>query len=168
MRAYRILYYMIRIIVAIDQQRGIAKHGYQPWHIPEDVVYFNAQTKLYGAQVLMGSTTFKTLSEPLAGRTNYVLTGHHEPIEGTELVHELEEFLSQANEDIWVIGGAKVYQQVIDAGLADELYVTRIAADFGCDQFFPEYEALYDLRDRGEQRQENGFTFTYDVFVKKH
>ncbi|MDB5171099.1 MAG: dihydrofolate reductase, dihydrofolate reductase [Candidatus Saccharibacteria bacterium] len=158
---------MIRLIVAADQKRGIAKKGIQPWYIPEDEAYFGRQTKLHGAQVLVGSTTFKTFSEPLAERTNYVLTRNTEPVEGAVVVNNLDAFLEDHNnQDLWVIGGAAVFEQVMQSGKADELYVTHIEADFGCDQFFPAYEDAFVLREQSETRQQNGFRFSYAIYDK--
>jgi dihydrofolate reductase len=135
---------MIRLIVAIDRKRGIAKHGYQPWYIPDDEAYFIRQSKSYGGNVLVGGTTFRDSfkSKPLSERT------------------------SLKDQDIWVVGGASVYTQVIDAGLADELYITHIDADFGCDQFFPEYESKFHLSSQNEPSEQNGFHFTYARYTR--
>src|ERR1700679_1620258 len=93
---------MIRLIAAIDRKRGVAKGGLQPWYIPEDERYFGEQTKKNGGAVLVGSTTFKTFHEPLAGRQNYVLTSDRTPITGAELVNDLEKFLKDfQNKDLW-------------------------------------------------------------------
>src|SRR5665213_105571 len=105
---------MIRLIAALDRTRGIAKQGFQPWFIPEDTQSFKQLTKQYGGNVLVGSTTFKTFKGPMSERQNYVLTRDKTPIEGVELVHDLEPFLKQYQEkDLWVVGGANVFAQVI-------------------------------------------------------
>jgi dihydrofolate reductase len=155
---------MIRLIAAIDRKRGIAKHGYQPWYIPDDEAYFVKQSKSYGGNVLVGGTTFRDSfkSKPLTGRTTYLLTRNEQPINGVQLVHDLKPWLkSMGNQDVWVVGGASVYQQVIDAGLADELYITHIDADFGCDQFFPEYQPEFRVSSAGQPQTQNGFHFNY-------
>jgi dihydrofolate reductase len=159
---------MIRLIVAVDNMRGIAKHGFQPWHIPDDVAYFNEHTKSYGGDVLLGSTTYKTLNEPLAGRQNYVLTHNKEPIEGAQVVNDLEKFLKDfQGKDLWIAGGANVFSQVIAASNADELYITHIEADFGCDQFFPEFEPGFVLMEQSDQHEQNGFIFRYAIYKKR-
>jgi dihydrofolate reductase len=66
---------VIRLIVAHDLKRGIAKHGIQPWSIPKDEAYFSTQTKLHGGRIVMGSKTFKTVQVALADRMNYVVYG---------------------------------------------------------------------------------------------
>jgi len=158
---------MIRLIAAIDRKRGLGKNGGQPWHIPDDEKNFTAQTKLHGGHVLVGITTFQTFEKPLVERKNFVLTHDKEPIEGVELVHDLSKFLdSYRDKDLWVVGGANVFSQVIEQGKADELYLTHIEADFGCQQFFPDYESKYKLAEKSELHEQNGFIFTYARYVK--
>lgn len=156
---------MIRLIVAIDRKRGMAKHGGQPWYIPHDEQYFTDKTKSYGGDNLIGKITFETFKGPLADRKNYVLTRDRGSIEEAEAVNDLEAFLeAHKDSNLWVVGGANVFRQVIDLGYADELYVTHIDADFGCDQFFPEYEEKFKPKQEGEWREENGFRFRYCVY----
>ncbi len=159
---------MIRLIVALDNKLGIAKAGKQPWKIPEDEQYFATQTKTYGGNVLSGSTTFKTYNKPLVDRHNFVLTHSQEPIEGAKLVHDLDKFLEDyQDKDLWVAGGADVYRQIIDAGKADELYITHISADLDCDQFFPEFEANFTKIEESETHHQNDYAFTYAKYTKK-
>ena len=160
---------MIRLIAAIDRQRGVAKHGFMPWSIPEDERYFTDQTKLYGGNVLTGGVTFSgTYHGPLAGRQNFILTRKLEPITGATVVNNLNEFMkSFSGQELWVAGGANVFEQVMVAGYADELYLTEIDADFGCDQFFPDYQANFKLVEKSEDREQNGFGFVYARYAKK-
>lgn len=156
---------MIRLIVAADQKLGIAKKGFQPWYIPEDDAYFSRVTKLNGGSVLVGKTTFKTFSRPLDSRNNYVLSSSSEPLDGATLVNDLDTFLRKYNdEDIWVIGGASVFEQVLKRGNVEELYITHIEANFGCDQYFPCYKSDFILREQSETHEQNGFKFSYAIY----
>ena len=160
---------MIRLIAAIDRQRGIAKNGIQPWSIPLDEVYFTENTKTYGGNVLTGGTTFRAAydSKPLAGRQNYILTHDESEIKGATAVNDLDKFLAEfADRDLWVAGGAAVFTQVIQAGKADELYLTHINADFGCDQFFPKYTDGFHMVEQGEKQDQNGFNFSYVLYAR--
>lgn len=158
---------MIRLIAAIDRQRGLAKQGFQPWYIPEDEQRFTELTKQYNGHVLVGGTTFRTFHGPLADRDNYVLTRDKTPIEGVELVHDLKKFLAEfKNRDLWVIGGANVFTEVMELGRADELHLTHIDADFSCNQFFPEYAADFKLQQRTDKREQNGFNYTYAWYTR--
>lgn len=159
---------MMRLIVALDRRRGIAKHGFMPWSIPEDEQYFTDKTKSDGGLVLTGGTTFRqTYHGPLAGRQNYILTHDTTPIEGATVVNDLDKFLRDfKDKDVWVAGGAKVFEEIIKASQADELYLTHIDADFDCDQFFPEYEHGFKLVEQGEPREQNGFHFYYARYAR--
>lgn len=159
---------MIRLIAAIDRNRGIAKRGAIPWHIPDDERFFTEQTKLYGGYNLIGLVTFQTFKQPLVDRHNYVLTNDETPIEGVELVHDLPAFLDRfTDQDLWIVGGASVFQQVMDLGRADELLLTKIDAEFGCDRFFPEYEAAHELAEQSDLHEENGFIYTYTRYIRR-
>ena len=161
---------MNRLIVVMDRQRGMAKAGVMPWCIPEDEKYFTDQTKSLGGNVLTGGVTFRNTyhGRPLKDRQNYILTHNPEPIPGATVVTDLAKFLAEfEGKDLWVAGGAAVFEQVMAAGKADELYITHIDAYFACDQFFPEYEKNYVLVEQSEQREQNGFRFTYAKYAKK-
>lgn len=157
---------MFRLIAAIDQQRGLSKGGFRPWDIPEEQQYFKRQTQSFGGNVLMGAMTFRRLKNgPLKERHNYVLTHDTAPIEGVELVHDLEKFLrGWQNKDLWIIGGADVFTQAMQLGFADELYLTHIEAVFGCHQFFPPYDD-FKLVERSELHEQHGFIFSYAKYL---
>jgi dihydrofolate reductase len=160
---------MIRFIAAIDRQRGIAKYGGMPWYIPEDEKYFTTQTKTRGGNVLTGGKTFRDTykGKPLVDRQNYILTRRDDSIEGVILVHDLRKLLDEfKNKELWVSGGAEVFAQIMNVGGADELYLTHIDADFGCDQFFPEYKDEFKLIEQSEVREQNGFKFTYAQYAR--
>lgn len=159
---------MYRLIAAVDRELGIAKHGTIPWFIPEDEKFFTDQTKLYGGHNLIGRVTYETFKGPLRDRHNYVLTPDTSPIDGVELVHDLVTFLEQFNDkDLWVVGGAAVFEQVMELGYADELILTHVDATFKCDRFFPAYKGEYVLKEKSEVREQNGFRFYYATYVKQ-
>lgn len=162
---------MILFIAAIDRKRGIAKHGGMPWSIPEDEQYFTSQTKTRGGNVLTGGKTFRDTygGKPLKDRQNYILTHQKESIDGAVVIHDLDTLLADfqgEGKDLWVSGGAEVFSQIMQAGYADELYLTHIDADFGCDQFFPEYEDTFKKAEESETREQNGFRFTYTRYIR--
>jgi len=159
---------MIRLIAAVDQKLGIGKKGGIPWSIPEDEKFFTDMTKSHGGNVLTGGVTFReTYHGPLKDRQNFILTHDATPIEGVTLVHDLAAFLDEyKNKDLWVAGGAGVFEEVIKLGKADELYLTHIDADFGCDRFFPEFKDKFKQIELGEVREQNGFSYRYAKYAK--
>jgi dihydrofolate reductase len=128
----------IAIIAALDRNRGIGKNGKIPWHISEDLRRFKSLTM--GHAILMGRATWESLGRPLPGRRNVVLAST--PIEGVESHRSIAEALDalKGEERIFVIGGGKVYAQLLDA--ADELHLTLVDQYVDADTFFPSYEHL--------------------------
>lgn len=160
---------MIRLIAAVDRSLGIAKDGVMPWKLPEDEQFFTDQTKTHGGNVLSGGATFREAyhEKPLPGRNNYILTRRYEKIPGAIVVHDLPELLAGfKDKDLWVAGGAEVFAQVMDLGLADELYLTHIDAEFHCDRFFPKYEGRFKLAEKSPVREQNGLKFVYARYVR--
>jgi len=161
---------MFRLIAAVDRKLGIAKQGFMPWNIPEDEQYFTDQTKTHGGNVLTGKTTFQLayLGKPLEGRQNYILTHDKAPIENANVVNNLKDFYNHfEHTDVWVSGGANVFAQIMQDGKADELWLTQIEADFGCNQFFPDFSHdHYDLVQESDLREQNGFIFRYVIYKR--
>lgn len=154
---------MIRAIAAIDEQRGIAKEGAIPWDIPEDKTYFRNATE--GDIVLMGRETYDEFAEPLSGRRNVVVSRSLQEVRsGFELTTNVVSFVANTTEDIWIIGGAGLYESLLDE--CHELYITHIASDFDCDRFFPAYESSFELVHESPKQYSGDLTFTYAVYKK--
>lgn len=154
---------MIRLIVALDAKRGIAKDGIQPWNLPSELRYFKEVTQQHGGVVIMGRKTWEVIGHPLAGRTNIVVSRHSlAKTLGVTVIHDLQKYLATLQTDAWVIGGTEIFQQTLP--IASELYVTEINHDFGCDQFFPEYKQRFRLTNKSSVHEEKGLTFTYSIY----
>lgn len=155
---------MIRLIVALDKERGIAKNGDQPWNLPADKAYFMEQTQKYGGIVLMGHRAYQVIGHALKNRRNIVVSRHVGLIiPGVEVVHDLEAFAKNARHDIWIIGGSSVFEQALP--YADELYITRIDAVFDCDQFFPKFEDTFVFKQKNKDIRQNKLTFRYEIWT---
>ena len=63
---------MLIAVVAMDPNRLIGRDGSLPWHLPEDLAFFQKTT--LGHPVLMGRKTFESIGRPLPRRHNIVLT----------------------------------------------------------------------------------------------
>lgn len=130
------------IIAAVADNGAIGVRGGMPWHINEDLKYFKRVTM--GCPVIMGRTTFESLGKPLPGRLNIVLSRSRGDFpEGVVCVQSAEEAFREAGrtgaEQCFIIGGAKVYAQLLDC--ADMLYLTRVHTMVGdADAFFPEID----------------------------
>jgi dihydrofolate reductase len=152
---------MIRAIAAIDDKQGIAAKGKTPWAIPADIHYFRDQTE--GKTVVMGREMYTEFSDPLSGRSNVVVSHTLESVRpGFQLVHDIDTFLKQAVEDVWIIGGAGLYESVL--GYCDELYLTHVQGDFDCDRFFPAYEGTFALKQESAWQNDGKYTYKFSLY----
>ena len=151
-------------LVAARARNGvIGMKGDLPWRLRGDLQRFKAVTM--GKPCLMGRATWESLPlKPLPGRLNLVLT-RDESFEAkgavvcTSLPEALEMAREQAREDgvdeICVIGGAQLYEAVMDR--ADRLYLTEVEAEPEGDTHFPDFddeafvEVASEAHDAGEK-----------------
>lgn len=114
-------------IIAIAKNYAIGKDGKLPWHRSVDLKFFK-QTTLNQA-VVMGFNTWQSIGKPLPQRLNIVLsrTKNIESQPNVLLLRGVEEVLSLAkylNCELFVIGGAKTYENFADK--IDRWIVTEI------------------------------------------
>ena len=129
---------MISIIAAIDQNRALGYKNQLLFYLPADLKHFKALTTRH--TIVMGRKTFESLPKgALPNRRNIVISTRRDlSYPGAEIYHSLEEALAncEADEYIYIIGGASVYKQALP--LADELCMTLVdAAAPKADAYFP-------------------------------
>ncbi|MBH3431258.1 dihydrofolate reductase [Pseudomonas alkylphenolica] len=138
----------LSLIAALADNRVIGIDNRMPWHLPGDFKYFKATT--LGKPIIMGRKTWDSLGRPLPGRLNLVVS--RQPglqLEGAEVFASLDEAmlraeqwaLAQGVDELMLIGGAQLYTQAIERGLADRLYLTRVELSPEGDAWFPEFDA---------------------------
>lgn len=128
--------------------RVIGCNGKIPWHISEDFQWFKKAT--LGHVVLMGRKTYESLGKPLPKRTNVILTrGSCDAfppetivVSGLAKLDEIAQaqFLTQ---EIFVIGGAEVYAQLLPK--CTDLFLSVVKREVEGDAFFPAFEDDFDL-----------------------
>lgn len=108
----------MNFIVAVDKNWAIGKNNELLFFIKQDMQYFKKITQ--GKVVVMGINTLLGLpnSKPLKNRTNIVLTNKSCVKEmDCIIVHSITELFktikNYPEDDIFVIGGAKVYETLI-------------------------------------------------------
>jgi dihydrofolate reductase len=157
---------MIRMIAALDSERGIADEHGIPWQgkIPTDSKYFRAQTQ--NGVILMGYGTYEEFDAPLHDRENFVVARHGTEVRpGFAPISDTAQFLKEHSKDVvWVIGGAALFATSLP--LADELYLTRLEADFYCTKFFPEYADAFQLKRTLGSHIESDITFHFEVWQR--
>lgn len=132
---------MIKAILACDEAWGIGKDGDLPWpHNPNDLGWFKTTTM--GGCVAMGKATWDSLpKKPLPGRNNIVVTSSENDKKGPYHFLTFDQceshLLSMSKiQDVWVIGGARLFNSLIH--IIDELHLSRIEGVYDCDTFLPQ------------------------------
>ena len=103
---------MTAFLWAQDRDGLIGKDGHLPWHLPDDLHYFRAQT--VGKIMVVGRRTYESFPKrPLPERTNVVLT-HQEDYQaqGAVVVHDVAAVFAYAkqhpDQELVIAGGAGV------------------------------------------------------------
>ena len=162
---------MLNIIAAIGNNRELGKDNKLLWHIPGELPRFKQLTSHH--PVIMGRKTYESIGRVLPERTNIVLTSklqtanskQQDLIFATNISSALEiAKQSPSSEEIFVIGGAKVYEQFIDK--ADRLYLTVIhKGNPSADAFFPPYSA-FERVVKKEPHLEGQIPYTFFILDK--
>jgi dihydrofolate reductase len=158
----------ISYIVAMDIQQAIGLGNGLPWRLPADLAYFKKKTMDH--TILMGRKTYESIGKPLPNRTNVILTQSKDyQAEGCLIVHSVEEAVEKfKNEEIFVIGGAEVFQLFMPS--VDRLYITLIEHEFKADTYFPEFDiedwVLVSSED-GIKDAKNPYDYSFLVYTKR-
>ncbi|MCI9026717.1 MAG: dihydrofolate reductase [Lawsonibacter sp.] len=158
----------MKVIAAVDENWAIGRNGDQLIYISEDLKHFKALTT--GHPVILGRKTLATFpgGRPLKGRRNLILSRNpgFAPPEA-EVFSSLEELLAAAPQDAFVIGGASVYQALLDR--CDTACITRIEAAFpGADCWFPNLDERpeWKIAEEGPVLEEKGVRFRYVTYER--
>jgi dihydrofolate reductase len=162
---------MISIIVAVSDDWGIGKENELLWHISEDLKRFRRLTT--GNAVIMGKKTWESLPRrPLPGRKNIVLTDiPDETISGCITAYSIDDALSKCdkNEEIFVIGGGRVYSQFIL--VSDRLYITHVHKTAPADVYFPVIDLnIWEAVEKEEfpLSETNSVPYTYIIYERRN
>ena len=130
------------VILAMDMNQGIGKDGNIPWKSNVDMKFFKSQTSnsLPGKEniVIMGRKTLESLPKGyLPGRKCYVVTRNKKAkFENVEIFNSFNRAIFNAmnsDRDVWVIGGAEIYEQAFRHKDIGKIYLTSIDKNFDCD-----------------------------------
>lgn len=159
----------MNMIVAAAQNNAIGKDNKLLINLPTDMKFFKETT--IGKVVVMGEKTFMSLPfRPLKGRTNIVLSNNANfKWENTIVVNTVDQLLHELKkyptDEIFICGGASVYKLMMP--LCKKIYLTRINFSPEADTFInaPE-ENGFSLKVKGQPIEENGVTFSFDIYEK--
>lgn len=152
----------VTLVVAVGENGVIGRDGQMPWPRTGDQVQFKELT--WGHPIVMGRTTYESIGRPLPGRTSIVLTRDPswQAAPEVRVVHDVDAALDTARElddEVFVIGGAQVYEELRSRRLADRMVVTHVA-------LAPDGDAFFGAIDPDEWRESSREAFSgYDIAV---
>ena len=125
----------VTLIAAVARNGVIGADGGIPWRVPGEQAFFKATTM--GHTLVMGRATYDSIGRPLPGRTTIVLTRDPDwQADGVTTAASIEDALALAEGDVYVAGGAAVYEAALP--YADELVISEIDLEPDGDTFFPD------------------------------
>ncbi|MDD2568772.1 MAG: dihydrofolate reductase [Clostridia bacterium] len=163
----------MNLIVAVDNNWGIGCQGDLLFHIPADMKFFKSTTT--GKIVVMGDLTLKSLphSKPLPNRTNIVLSSEPDfQVEGAIICHSLAEFFELLSkykiEDVFIIGGAAVYNQLLP--YCEYAYITKVNSTAKADKYLDNVDDMpnWQLLETSSVQYHNELEFTFNKYVNNN
>jgi dihydrofolate reductase len=166
----------IKLVVAHDHQRGIGRAGHLPWNIPGELKWLAATTRQTADPqrtnaLVMGRATYDSLPasrRPLPGRRSIVVTSSPILDAGVITAPSLTAAIDAAAgipdlEDVFIFGGGRIYAQALEQLIPDELLISVVDGEFGCDTFLAPTPQEYALHASSE-RIYDGTRVAHQVF----
>ncbi len=133
----------MNIVAAVDKNWAIGNRGELLVSIPRDQKMFRELTT--GKVVVLGRKTLDTFPQrqPLPNRTNIILsTDKSYKVKGATVVNSLDDLLGElkkySSEDIFIIGGESVYEQLLP--YCDTAHITLIDYEYEADAHIHTFE----------------------------
>lgn len=157
----------MNLIAAVDSNWGIGKNNQLLVKIPADMKFFRETTT--GKVVVMGRKTLESFpnGQPLKNRVNIVLT-HDKTyqVKDAVLVYSLEELWKELekyeSENIYVIGGESIYDQLVDA--CDTAHITKIDYAYDADAHFPNLDERPEWQITQDSEEQTYFDLIYHCY----
>ena len=162
----------MKAILCADKNWAIGYRNSLLISIPSDMRFFRRMTE--GHVVVMGRRTLESMpgGKPLKNRVNIVLTANRAfQAPGAVIVHDLEELQEQLKQydtnDVFVIGGAKVYEQLLP--FCDTVYVTKVNYEYQADAWFPDLDKMpeWEMTEEGEEQTCFNIEFAFCTYKRK-
>ncbi len=154
------------IIAAIGKNNELGKDNKLIWSIKGDLKFFKDTTMSH--PIIMGSKTFYSLPKVLPGRTNIVISskdGYPDEVVVYRSVEELLDAYKDSEEELFVIGGGRIYNAFID--YCDKLYLTEIDAECkDADTYFPNFDKNNYEREELSSNEEDGLSYKHVLYKR--
>ena len=157
---------MLSISVAVAKNNVIGKDNTLPWHISEDLKRFKRITS--DKKMIMGRKAFESLPGILPNRKHIIITRNTDFKVDSDMVkivydlNSLVEKYSKCEDEIFVIGGAEIYEQFLP--YVQKIYLTQIDENFDGDTYFPELnynEFKTEFTSEKFTDEKNGLHYTF-------
>ena len=155
---------MINIIAAITDNNALGKDNKLLFRLKKDMAHFKNITT--DNVVIMGRKTYESIGKTLPNRVNIVLSRNMKSNEDFYTFDSIEKAIEWSKEnypqkEIFIIGGASVYDKALKDDIVDKFYMTKIKQTVeDADAFFPEidYKRKWSITSV-ERFFENGIEF---------
>ncbi len=165
---------IISAIAAVAENGVIGSNGDLPWHLPDDMKFFQRTTLNH--HIITGRKNYESIPEryrPLRDRMNLVVTrtpGYEAP--GALVCASLEAAIGIARvaeqKEVFIIGGGQLYAEAFEKGLVKRLYLTTVHAKPKGDVYFPEIGKGWKevWTEKHEKDERHAFAFTFKVLQR--
>lgn len=174
------------IILAVDEKNGIWRRNTLAWNLPSDMKYFKkitTQTSDLSKMnaVIMGRVTWFSIPSkyrPLQDRINCILT---RDLKQSDLWSNIDDFTLYFNslddclielerkdniENIFIIGWADLYNQVLNHPMLDKIYMTKVKWDFDCDVKLNKIPSSFVVESYTDWEKENDIEYSFWVYKR--
>ncbi len=154
----------MNLIAAVDNNWAIGFQNSLLVRIPRDQQMFREMTE--GKVIVVGRKTFETFpqKQPLKNRVNIILSRDEKySVKGAQVVHSIDELREELQKydrtDIFVAGGASVYEQLLP--YCDTAHITKIDYTYQADAYCPRLDGMADWECTAESEEQTYFDIEY-------
>ena len=159
----------MKIILAVDENRGIGKGNEMLFHLSTDLKHFKEET-IHNI-VIMGRNTYESMGSGLTDRENIVLSRNTDyRLDDAKVFNDYKEVLSfveNSPKETYVIGGS----QIVDVFLpfCNEAIITKIYASRDADTYLHNFDKdnNFEIINKSGINKENGIKFEYITYRRK-
>lgn len=155
----------MNLYVTADANWGIGHNNELLIRIPRDHKLFAEETA--GKVIVMGRKALATMPQgiPLSGRTNIILSENlNLQVKGALVVHSVEELMEElkqyADEDIYVVGGESVYEQLLP--YCNVAHVTKLDHTYAANKYFPNLDKSPEWKLTADSDEFTYFDIAYE------
>ena len=154
----------MKMIAAVDNNWAIGWQNSLLVRIPRDQKQFREITE--GKVVVFGRKTLETFpqKQPLKNRVNIILSRDRQyQVKDAVVVYSVEMLLEELKKyddrEVYVAGGASVYEQLLP--YCDTAYITKIDYAYQADVYFPRLDKMSEWKLVQESEEQTYFDLTY-------